>query len=69
MTPVFMAKFALHYRLCRVFRKLAICGAKPSEMNRPDVILKKPLDAAAVTFRLSPLHSWSAYCTLQTDLT
>lgn len=35
-----------------------ICGAKPSEMNKPALILSKPVDIASMKFGLSPLHSW-----------
>lgn len=35
-----------------------ICGAKPSELNKPSVILNKIVDERSLTFGMSPLHSW-----------
>ncbi|KAK9674988.1 hypothetical protein QE152_g40730 [Popillia japonica] len=43
---------------CTSTQTCYLCGAKPSEMNNPEVISQKPVNANFLTFGLSPLHSW-----------
>lgn len=35
-----------------------LCGAKPSEMNKTDVILRKTVNTSLLALGISPLHSW-----------
>ena len=39
-------------------RKCYVCGAKPTEMNKLDVPIRKEVDVTVYEFGLSMLHAW-----------